>query len=1140
MMHTLLPRLANWLMLLLCLACAGARAETPIALFKSYAGNLNFVGTQKTMRTASNTVNPCSVATAGTTLTAALSGIPASATVVSAHLYWAGSSTVSDYTVTFEGAAVTAPSVRQFSSNTDGSSVYFSGAAEVTAQVVAKRNGNYTFSGLTINSSAAYCDTQEVLGGFALLVIYAEPAQTYRVLNLYEGFQYIRTFGTENSQVSLSLSNFQIPNPLGAATGRIGHITWEGDTSLAGTGEELRFNGTEIVDANNPTGNQFNSYSNINGDGASYGIDFDAYTLSSPIIQSGQTSATTTYKSGQDLVLLSAEIIAVPNVPVADLQLAMVRGGVADRGAAITFTSTATNLGPTTDTGPIVLTTTLGAGISYVSGAGSGWTCSAAGQVVTCSNPASLAMGASLPAVVLNATIDADAPATITSIGELDGALYDNVPVNNVVEDKIVMASDMQITMTLQDSPLTLGQQNAFLVTVRNNGPAAETGPVEVTSILPSTLRYLSNGGTDWSCSAVGQFLTCVYSGSLTSGVSAPLLTVNFTVQSYAATVNATLSVDGTGSDAFSGNDSATLSMSMTVPKWVFTDVECIHNRTLVAANQPCRVKSWGTIIGGTTVTVWLTNLSATGVPTRLSNNNDTTMSMSFALTCHNPATTAGTFAVFAGSTLKACKANGAEPNFATNTDWVARNITIDEGSPSSGPYNFIYDDVGRIELFAKETSTPANRASSGAFIEKPLKFLLSTTGNGYTTVLNNLSPAFARAGAPFSLTVTALTNTQSAAKNFGREIAPESINLTQTAAVDTATLVPFDDMDNVPAVAGSFGAFSTGAASGAAFTWDEAGIIDISAGLVDIDYIGGGAVPGDVLRVGRFVPNHFNTVVTVGMPCTAAQNTASACNGRGMHYSGQPIASTVTAYGAAGTVLRNFQGKFARAVTLSAAASQGGAVLAASAGTLGNAALSATAFSEGIAQATPTFTLPTLYLNSGVNGGFSAPRDVFLRADQVENPNSLNSSSLRAPSSASVEGGTRILVGRLFVPHSYGSELLSRQVVVTAQFWTGSGWQNSSTDGMTPNVLTWTSVSCDTALQVSGTCNALVAGTGVPPGGNLVAGAATYRFPASGPGKTGIANVRVNGPAWLPSSTGRWRYGIYKPTPVIYIREVF
>ena len=113
--------LAHWLAgILLAGAACGAQADTAIALFKSFAGSVNFVGTQKTMRSAANGANACSAVSASTVLTASLSGIPAGATILSAQLYWAASSSTQDYTITFEGSAVAAPTARRYTSNTIG------------------------------------------------------------------------------------------------------------------------------------------------------------------------------------------------------------------------------------------------------------------------------------------------------------------------------------------------------------------------------------------------------------------------------------------------------------------------------------------------------------------------------------------------------------------------------------------------------------------------------------------------------------------------------------------------------------------------------------------------------------------------------------------------------------------------------------------------------------------------------------------------------------------------------------------------------------------------------------------------------------------------------------------------------------
>jgi MSHA biogenesis protein MshQ len=420
---------AAWCALVLALACGAARADTPIALFKSFAGNVNFVGTQKTMRTKANSVDPCAVAPASTDLRATLAGIPAGATILSAQLYWAASNSTAGSKVMFEGADVVAPAARQYFSATIGSGFdYVGGATDVTAQVSAKRNGDYTFSGLAVKNGAPYCAVEGVLGGFALLVMFADPAEQFRVLNLYEGFQFIRYSG-----VTLTLGNFRTPNPLDSATARISHITWEGDQSLGANGEDLLFNGVEMSDGLNPVQNQFNSASNINNDAASYGIDFDAYTVGAGVIGAGQTSATTRYQSGQDLVLLNAEIIAMPNVPTADLAINMTRNSALVPGRNASYTLSVSNAGPNIETGPVVVVDTLPVGLGYLSAAGSGWSCTIATRTLTCSRSGSVAVGETLPPIALSVLVSGSG--TLTNTASVSGKLFDNVSANSSAAD---------------------------------------------------------------------------------------------------------------------------------------------------------------------------------------------------------------------------------------------------------------------------------------------------------------------------------------------------------------------------------------------------------------------------------------------------------------------------------------------------------------------------------------------------------------------------------------------------------------------------------------------------------------------------------------------------------------------------------
>jgi MSHA biogenesis protein MshQ len=421
------------LLALLALLAPAARADTPLALWKTVDGRVNFTGTQVTLRTKPNSTSSnrsntaaCTVTLPGTDRTAYL-GLPAGATVLSAQLYWAGSGTP-DSTVKFEKNDVTAS--RKYTSGTVGGGFnYFGGAADVTETVRKKGSGTYTFSGLTVANGAPWCASQGVLGGFSLLVVYAHPSEPERVLNLYEGFRYV-----QNGEVTVKATNFRWNRTYAwvKEKARIGHISWEGDPTLAQDGERLLFEGTEMTDSLNPEGNQFNSRSNINNDGASYGIDFDAYDTSVIISAYSDAAVTTRYRTGQDLVILNAEVLVLPTMPVSDLSIALTRNTALKVGADAQYTVTVANNGPYTEAGVITVSMTLPAGMTYVSGAGTGWTCTGSSAGGSCTYRAGLAPGKSAPALIVKATVttSGDKTNTVTVTGTDD----DN-PANNTATE---------------------------------------------------------------------------------------------------------------------------------------------------------------------------------------------------------------------------------------------------------------------------------------------------------------------------------------------------------------------------------------------------------------------------------------------------------------------------------------------------------------------------------------------------------------------------------------------------------------------------------------------------------------------------------------------------------------------------------
>lgn len=540
-----------------------ALADTMPALFSSFAGNVDFVGTEQTLRTQSDNGDSCAVVAAGTTTSATLSGIPAGAAINAAYLYWAGSSTnittAPDYDVIFEGGAVSAAPTRRYTAtyNNAGTNLYyFSGVADVTVAVSAKGNGSYSFSGLSVNTGAPHCASSAVVAGWALLVVYSHPGEDFRVLNVFEGFQAFR-----GSSIMLTPNNFRIP--VSPINGKHAYITWEGDVgnsgSMGGHSEGLEFNGSVLSDVSNPPNNQFNSVSTMRSpvNTASHGVDFDVYDIGS-FLTAGETSAISVYSSGGDLVLLSSEVISVTNTPVADLGIGMTRNTILTPGQNATYTLNVSNNGPNAEPGPITVTDTLPNGMAFVSGSGAGWACGASGQAVTCTSSGGLASGAAAAPFTLTVAVAPGTSWSRTNTATVTGTAFDNVAANNSATDTYTISADLAIAISRSGS-LTPGANVIYAIGVSNGGPSDDPGPVTVSDMLPASLSYVSASGAGWSCSASGQNVTCTRSGSFPAGGSAPLtLTAAVAANASGAIVN-TVSVTGTsGLDSNTANNTAT------------------------------------------------------------------------------------------------------------------------------------------------------------------------------------------------------------------------------------------------------------------------------------------------------------------------------------------------------------------------------------------------------------------------------------------------------------------------------------------------------------------------------------------------------------------------------------------------------
>jgi MSHA biogenesis protein MshQ len=128
------------------------------------------------------------------------------------------------------------------------------------------------------------------------------------------------------------------------------------------------------------------------------------------------------------------------------------------------------------------------------------------------------------------------------------------------------------------------------------------------------------------------------------------------------------------------------------------------------------------------------------------------------------------------------------------------------------------------------------------------------------------------------------------------------------------------------------------------------------------------------------------------------------------------------------------------------------------------------------------------------------------------------------------VEGGVKVVSGRIKVSNAYGSELLPLTLTATAQYYTATGWVNSITDSVTNLVLA--------ASYPVGAGSTAV--TLTPSTGDLSSGKLTIRLGA--PGVTGTATITpTTAPGYLPVTSGTATFGVYKGNnSYIYRRESY
>ncbi len=480
-------------MFVLCAFGVGTAQAQTISRYARDTGNINFVTTGGSMRTSPNTGTPCTIST---TSARALTGIPLGRTVRNAYLYWGASGNTPDTSVSLNGITVNASRTFTRNFNNGTSFNFYGGFADVTTIVASLGNSTYTFGNLNVSNGSPWCDSQAVVGGWALIVIYEGVGERLRAINLYDGLDYF--YG---SQVTLTPDGFRVPAT--NIDGRVAVFTLEGDPQNSGTNngfsESLRFNGTTLDDGlvpagSDPTVQQFDGTISTQGVITSYGIDVDQYDVSS-LLSVGQTSASTVYSSGDDLVLLMAQVVSATSDPAVNLGITASHTGNFTAGTTGQFTINVSNAaGVEREDNTVTVSTTLPAGLTFNAGAGTGWSCSAAGQVVTCTHAPTLNAGASFPALTLTVNVVEPASSPVATTFTVSSPSFDSTAANNTATDSAIVQFPNLSTSTKTVQDLNGGEANPgdtlrYTITLIESAGFATSG-VTVVDQIPANVTY--------------------------------------------------------------------------------------------------------------------------------------------------------------------------------------------------------------------------------------------------------------------------------------------------------------------------------------------------------------------------------------------------------------------------------------------------------------------------------------------------------------------------------------------------------------------------------------------------------------------------------------------------------------------------
>ena len=243
----------------------------------------------------------------------------------------------------------------------------------------------------------------------------------------------------------------------------------------------------------------------------------------------------------------------------ADLAIGKQLDGELVAGSTATYTITVDNHGPSAAQ-HVVVTDTLPSLLSYdASAPPAGWTCSAAGQTVTCTQQAASLASSDSVSFTIQVLVDQQFQGTVSNTAQVGSDTADPDTGNNSVDvpSDVTDYADLSIAKSHGGGAVTAGTDVPYTLQVHNSGPSHQEGDLEVTDHVPSGMRFVSATGTGWDCAYAGvtRTVTCTGATDLASGGDADPITVTLHVDPDAGPAIITNSAAVSGNPAVPDTD---------------------------------------------------------------------------------------------------------------------------------------------------------------------------------------------------------------------------------------------------------------------------------------------------------------------------------------------------------------------------------------------------------------------------------------------------------------------------------------------------------------------------------------------------------------------------------------------------------